>query len=141
MNLSRYAIGLFTVLSVSSAAVAAINAQQQAVLEHYKAAAMSEDSSFSGFSAARGKTFFLENRTGGSPDTPSCTTCHTPDPTQQGQSRAGKIIDPMAVSKTPNRFSDLDKVEKWFTRNCQSVLGRDCTAQEKGDYITFLSSI
>jgi hypothetical protein len=29
-------------------------------------------------------------------------------------------------------------VEKWFTRTCQDVLGRACTAQEKGDFITYM---
>ena len=57
--------------------------------------------------------------------------------TQMGQTRAGKEIDPMAISKTPDRFTDPDKVEKWFGRNCNSVLGRTCTPLEKGDVLTF----
>jgi len=32
-------------------------------------------------------------------------------------------------------------VAKWFRRNCKTVLGRECTAQEKGDILTYLSSI
>jgi hypothetical protein len=46
----------------------------------------------------------------------------------------------MAVSKTPDRYTDPAKVEKWFQRNCQSVLGRECTAVEKGDFLTFMTS-
>jgi hypothetical protein len=46
----------------------------------------------------------------------------------------------MAVSMTPDRFTDPEKVAKWFSRNCNGVLGRDCTAVEKGDFITYLSS-
>ncbi len=46
----------------------------------------------------------------------------------------------MAVSLTPTRFSDLAKVEKWFSRNCQTVLGRLCTTVEKGDFIAYLAS-
>ena len=53
----------------------------------------------------------------------------------------GKAIAPMAVSLSPDRFTDPDKVEKWFLRNCNTVLGRECTAQEKGDIITYLSGI
>jgi hypothetical protein len=44
----------------------------------------------------------------------------------------------MAVSKTPARYTDRDTVEKWFARNCQDVLGRPCTAREKGDFITYM---
>ncbi len=94
-----------------------------------------------GFSAERGKALFYAQHTGGKPDTPSCTTCHTNDPRKAGTTRVGKPIDPMAVSRTPDRFTDLEKVEKWFGRNCNSVLGRDCSAQEKGDVIAYLSSI
>jgi len=46
----------------------------------------------------------------------------------------------MAVSKTPDRYIDMKKVEKWFRRNCKSVLGRVCTSLEKGDFLTFMSS-
>jgi cytochrome c peroxidase len=92
-------------------------------------------------SAERGKALFLGNHAGGKPDTPSCTTCHTKDPKSAGQTRVGKPIDPMAVSANPSRFTDPDKLNKWFLRNCNSVLGRECTATEKGDVLTWLSSI
>ena len=58
-----------------------------------------------------------------------------------GQTRAGKAIEPMAVSASSARFTDIDKTEKWFTRNCKTVLGRDCSLQEKGDFITYLSGL
>jgi len=54
--------------------------------------------------------------------------------------RAGQAIAPMAVSVTPDRFTDLAKLEKWFRRNCDTVLGRECTSAEKGDYIAFMAS-
>jgi mono/diheme cytochrome c family protein len=92
-------------------------------------------------SADRGKAFFHASQTGGKPDTPSCTTCHTADPRQPGKTRAGKAIDPMAVSVTPSRFTDKAKAEKWFARNCDSVLGRACTAGEKADFIAYLNSL
>ena len=40
----------------------------------------------------------------------------------------------------PARFTDPEKVAKWFLRNCTSVLGRECTAIEKGDFLTFMSA-
>ncbi len=57
-----------------------------------------------------------------------------------GETRAGKPIEPMAVSVTPDRYRDPKKVAKWFRRNCQSVLGRECTAPEKGDFLTLMIS-
>jgi cytochrome c peroxidase len=124
--------------SIVTAALGAAGPGQQAVLARYAALAKAADPQFAGFSAARGRAFFLA-RHDASPDTPSCSTCHTADPTRPGETRAGKAIDPMAVSVTPSRFTDLAKVEKWFRRNCDTVLGRDCTPLEKGDFIAFMS--
>jgi len=88
-----------------------------------------------------GEAFFLADHTGGKPDTPSCTTCHTRDPSASGQTRAGKAIDPLAPSANAERFTDTKKVEKWFGRNCNSVLGRECTAAEKADIVAWLASL
>ena len=92
------------------------------------------------FSAERGKMLFSSTHKGGKPKTPSCTSCHTKSPRNVGKTRAGKEIAPMALSKTKDRYSDPKKVAKWFRRNCRSVLGRECTPLEKGDFITFMSS-
>ena len=70
-----------------------------------------------------------------------CASCHTPDPTQAGRHvKTGREIEPMAVHVTPDRFTDLSKVEKRFSRDCPNVLGRECTAREKGDFILFLTT-
>jgi len=90
--------------------------------------------------AARGKALFLSTQTGGKPDTPSCTTCHGTDMRKAGQTRTGKTIDPMAPSVIAARYTDSAKVEKWFGRNCNSVLGRDCTPGEKADLLAWLAS-
>lgn len=90
---------------------------------------------------ARGQALFTAAHVGGKPDTPSCTTCHTMDPTKPGQARTGKAIEPMAPSANPARFTEIAKVEKWFGRNCNSVLGRDCTAAEKADVIAWLKTL
>ena len=92
---------------------------------------------FTGFSAERGAVFF---RTRGADW--SCTTCHTPDPRKPGRHTVtGKPIEPMAPAMNPQRLTDAAKVEKWFKRNCKDVLDRECTAQEKGDLITYLRSL
>jgi hypothetical protein len=46
----------------------------------------------------------------------------------------------MAPSANKERFTDVKKIEKWFKRNCNDVLARECTAQEKGDFLKYLLS-
>ncbi len=111
---------------------------RETILELLAAEAQVANSSYSGFSAAAGEELFLATFTTGKPETTSCTTCHTNSPSNVGETRAGKSIDPMASSVTPDRYTDQAKVDKWFRRNCNSVLGRECTAQEKGDFLTFM---
>ncbi len=110
------------------------------LIDHYAILAMTEDSSFAGFDTIRGKDLYLMEHEGGKRDTPSCTTCHTNNPAQAGKTRAGKKIEPMATSVNPKRYQTLKKAEKWFRRNCNSVIGRECTATEKGDFLTFMKN-
>ncbi len=71
----------------------------------------------------------------------SCQTCHGMDLKKSGEHiRTGKVIDPMALSANPERFSDAKKIKKWFRRNCKWVLGRTCTAQEKGNILLYLQN-
>lgn len=113
---------------------AAPAAGQQAILHGYATAAGNPPS------PAKGRQFFLAKHRGGKPDTPSCTVCHTANPKNNGKTRAGKTIAPMALSRTPDRFSDLAKIEKWFRRNCNSVLGRQCSNEEKANFLAFMFS-
>ena len=62
----------------------------------------------------------------GNSATPACTSCHSDDPRSRGQNtKPGKAIEPMAVSVKPGRYTNPAKVEKWFRRNCNQVLGRN----------------
>ncbi|HEX5277366.1 MAG TPA: DUF1924 domain-containing protein [Fluviicoccus sp.] len=93
---------------------------------------------FSGFSTARGQQFFT-NRHG---NDWSCASCHTVNPMQSGKHDVtGKVIRPMAPAANPERFTDAAKTAKWFRRNCKDVLGRECTVQEKGDVLAWLTSL
>jgi len=72
----------------------------------------------------------------------NCATCHTDNPMSVGaHAKTRKEIQPLAPNANKERFSDAAKVEKWFKRNCQDVLERACTAQEKGDFIAYVSSV
>jgi hypothetical protein len=69
----------------------------------------------------------------------SCTSCHTDSPRKPGlHERTGKPIEPMAPSVNSERLTDMRQMKKWLLRNCKSTLGRECTAQEKGDVLTWL---
>lgn len=127
---------IMTAAVALSAAVVAANSQRDAIVSAYATQA-----GVSSFSADAGRQLFMSQNTGGKAATPSCSTCHTSDPRNVGHTRVGKPIQPMAVSRNPNRFTDAAKVEKWFRRNCKSVLGRECTPTEKGNYITYMMSL
>ena len=96
------------------------------------------DQTFRGFDSGRGKAFY-ESRHG---KDWSCETCHTDDPRNPGKHAVTqKILQPMAPVANADRFSDPAKVEKWFKRSCKDVMDRECTPQEKGDFITYLMSV
>lgn len=115
-------------------------ASPQDLMAHYATATKAADPAFAGFSAARGKIFHTQAFTGGKPATPACASCHGKDPRSSGRTPIGKTVDPMAISVTPSRYGDPAKVEKWFRRNCGEVLGRECTAREKGDWLAYMLS-
>ena len=72
----------------------------------------------------------------------NCTTCHTTDQAKQGKhATTGKAIEPMAPSVNSQRLTEVKKVKKWFVRNCKWTLGRECTAQEKGDFLAYLKNL
>ncbi|WP_298395149.1 DUF1924 domain-containing protein [uncultured Azonexus sp.] len=112
----------------------------EAQLATYATAAKAANPAFAGFSAARGEKLHVTNFALGKPDTPACTSCHGNDPRAAGKTLTGKLIEPMALSVSPGRYADPAKVEKWFKRNCNEVLGRECTPLEKGDWLAFVSS-
>jgi len=127
-------------LAVSAGALAAGNdAARKAIVDGYAAAA---GPGFAGFSADRGRALYMGPHTGGKPETPACATCHGPDPRLAGKHyRTGREILPMAVSTNPDRFTVTADVEKHFARDCMSVLGRECTPIERGDFIAYLSGL
>jgi mono/diheme cytochrome c family protein len=72
----------------------------------------------------------------------SCSSCHTANPKEGGRHvRTNKAIEPLAPSANPERFTDMAKVEKWFKRNCNEVLNRACTPQEKADFAAYVLSV
>ena len=85
--------------------------------------------------AERGRVFFTE-RHGGQW---SCSSCHGSPPTAAGKhANTGKVIDPLAPAFNAAAFTSTARVDKWFRRNCNDVLKRECTAGEKADVLAYL---
>lgn len=131
-------VGWVAVLALGASSARAAEPRRDALVAALLAQARKDDPRFAGFSAERGGALYRGTRQGKEGPV-ACATCHGASPLEKGQTRLGKAIEPMAVSRNPARFTDADNVEKWFKRNCAEVLGRACTAAEKGDFITFLA--
>jgi mono/diheme cytochrome c family protein len=135
------ALSIAVMASAMLASTARADPARDAILADLLAGAKAADAAFSGFSAARGEALFRAKQTGGDPEANACTACHGANPTQAGENvKTGKLIEPMAVSANPKRYTNADDVEKWFRRNCKEVLGRECTPVEKGDFISFMAT-
>lgn len=68
-----------------------------------------------------------------------CSTCHTEDLRRTGKhATTGKAIEPLAPSANPKRLTEAEKIEKWLSRNCKWVLSRECSPQEKGDFLVMI---
>lgn len=114
----------------------------QEILGTYVSQAKQESASFKEASASHGEKFFRAARTHSSGKHMSCAICHTENPKGTGaHKKTRKEILPLAPAANKDRFTDPAKVEKRFKRNCQDVLERSCTAQEKSDFLAYLLSL
>lgn len=133
--MKRIGIGLLIGLIIPLSAWAH---QPQDFLGTFTVQAKENNEAFSGFDASRGEQFFKSLHGGEW----SCSSCHTDNPAAAGKHVVTqKTIKPMAPSANSERFTNPAKVEKWLKRNCRDVVKRECTAQEKGDVLTYLLSL
>jgi len=89
-------------------------------------------------SSSRGEKFFMSKQG----KEWSCASCHGAPPTKEGKHAAtDKSISPLAPAYNAKRFTDEAKVNKWFKRNCNDVLGRECSSLEKSDVMAYLNSL
>ena len=129
-------IGLTALATLTMAEAAATTPQD--LLAAYDQEVKTKNPSFQRFSAKRGEAFYKENHG----QEWRCASCHTDNPGSVGSHAVTrKVIQPLAPSVNAERFTDPAKVDKWFKRNCNDVLKRECTAQEKGDLITYLLTV
>jgi len=121
------ALALTCILALPVAQAADTTAAQQ--LQRWSSAAGAPGN------AERGRIFF-NSRHGGDW---SCASCHGNPPTAPARhASTGKAIAPLAPAFNPERFTDAAKADKWFRRNCNDVLRRECSADEKADLLAWL---
>ena len=139
MGIDRRSFPAAAVAGAMSLAALQAGAATPADLQmRFETEARAAGSGSSAFSAPRGEAFF--KATHGAEW--SCASCHTADPLAPGKhAKTGKPIAPLAPAANAERFTDAATVDKWFRRNCNDVLGRACTAREKGDVLQYLMSL
>ena len=121
-----------TVAAICALALPAWADTPAELLARYSAAAGN------GAVAARGQEFFTTKHG----HEWSCSSCHGAVPVQDGRHAVtSKVIAPMAPAFNAERFTDPAKTEKWFRRNCNDVVGRECSAAEKADLLAWLLTL
>ncbi len=92
------------------------------------------------FSAEAGERMWTQKYShGAAPLVRSCSSCHTTNLGNVGEhAKTKKAIKPMSPGVNAKRLTDTKEIDKWFKRNCKWTLGRECTLQEKGDFLLYI---
>ena len=135
MSVIKY--GLLLVATISFTSFALANTAVEELQQEYRQQGANE------FSAAAGKAFWHRTfQSDGADAQRSCTSCHTADVRQTGKHvKTGREIKPLAPSVMSKRLTNSKKIRKWLKRNCLWTVGRECTAQEKGDVLQYLKDL
>lgn len=129
----RKLIALFCLVALTTTSVAFATPASDALLAKYKAEGATN------IDAAKARHDWTREVAGEDGEKISCSTCHGTDFAKTGKHRkTGKVIEPMSPKVNAERFIDEKKIEKWFKRNCKDAWNRECTPQEKADFLTFL---
>ncbi len=128
---------LIALLSIASFSAHADVATAQKLADKYATFAKNINAEYSA-SADEGKAFFNREITVKGKQV-ACASCHTVNPAGEGKHLVtGKPIRPLSPAVNDKRFTSVEKVEKNFTKHCNDIIGRDCTAEEKANFITYL---
>jgi hypothetical protein len=134
-QLSFILAGLLTIAVANNVQADTVNAQKLAA--KYTASAQLVDPTFTP-SFVAGKQFFNRKITHDGHEV-ACASCHTENPADPGKNIVThKAIKPLSPRVNPDRFTDLAKVEDNFVDHCNDILGADCSAAEKANFITYL---
>ena len=135
----RLILSLLTIISLSFAGGLSPKAQKNIdkLFKKYEKAGGKD------FSAKRGQEAWSKEQRivdkDGKTEMLSCKKCHTTDLTKATKHyKTGKDIRPISPSTNPEAFAKYRHTKKWFRRNCKQVYKRECTPQEKGDFLKFM---
>jgi hypothetical protein len=136
-QMKKLSIVLLALLGLTAISAQASIANELVIIYHTQAIAENKD--FAGPSAEEGKAFFNNKvKTADGKET-ACASCHTANPADNGKNIVtGKVIKPLSPVINTKRFSDFDKVEAKFSQHCFDILGIDCTAAQKANYISYV---
>ncbi len=124
-------------LSTTTAQASIENAKKLVMIYHTQA--ISQNKEFAGPSAEEGKAFYNNKVKAANGKEVACASCHTENPANNGKNVVtGKVIQPLSPAVNTKRFSDFEKVESKFTQHCVDILGADCTAAQKANYISYV---
>lgn len=139
--MKKFNIALIALLGLTAFSAQADEASAEKLAKKYEGIAKGNDATYKGLSAADGEAFFNQKIMVKGKEV-ACASCHTANPADAGKHIVtGKPIRPLSPIVNPKRFSNTDKVEKNFTKHCNDIIERDCTAQEKGNYIAYLLTV
>ncbi len=120
-------VAIVSSFAINAWAIDATSLEKQYSLEAKQASIVTRGEKF--FTSKHGKEW-------------SCASCHGAPPTKEGKhASTDKTISPLAPAFNSKRFTDEVKVNKWFKRNCNDVLGRECSSLEKADVMAYLNSL
>ena len=132
---------LATLLSITAFSAHADVDTAKKLADKYAVIAKNINPASTGLSDEDGKNFFNRELTIKGKQV-ACASCHTTNPADNGKHMVtGKPIRPLSPTVNDKRFTSVDKVEKNFTKHCNDIIGRDCTAQEKGNFIAYLLTV
>ena len=130
---------LATLLGFAALSAQADVANAVKLEKKYAAFAKTANPEYSSPSAVDGKFFFNRKIKLANGKEAACASCHTSNPADEGKHMVtGKPIKPLSPTVNYKRFADVNKVEEQFTLHCNDIIGSDCTAAEKANYIAYL---
>ena len=132
------------ILLVALLGLTAINAQAsvanaEKLIMIYTTQAKAVNPEYAGPTVADGKFFYNRKVKLGNGKEMDCSSCHKENPADNGKHTVTrKVIQPLSPAVNAKRFADFEKVEAKFTQHCTEIVGSDCTAAEKANYITYV---
>lgn len=137
IKMTHYVVAALLATISMTASADAENAEKLA--KKYTTIAKTVNASYDAPSSMDGKVFFNRKIKAPNGKEVACASCHTNNPANTGKNIVtGRSIAPLSPLVNPKRFSDLEKVEDKFTEHCNDIIGADCTAAEKANFIAYL---